>query len=81
MFVKVFFSGSHRTVRNDLALKFAALLPEPATSSTFPVCSRAAWMVLMRYLSGTLTTSQWPFAALYSGLLISYWWYCSEAKP
>ncbi len=70
MFLKVFFTGSHRTVRNDFAAKFLALFPDPATSSTLPVCSSAAWIVLIRYSGGTSTTSQWPFAALYSGWLI-----------
>ncbi len=71
MFLKVLRTGSHRTVRKLLALKFFASLPEPATSSTLPVCSRAAWIVLIRNFSGMSTICQWPFAALYSGWLIS----------
>lgn len=72
MFLKVLSTGSHKTVRKLFESKFLALLPEPATSRTFPVLSSAAWIVLIRYFSGMSTNCQWPFSALYSGWLISY---------
>lgn len=68
------FTGSHSRVSNLLASKFSCLLPDPATSSTFPVCSSAAWMVSCRYSSGNSTMSQCPFSALYDDRLIAYSW-------
>lgn len=50
--------GSHSTDSNFFASKFFWLLPDPATSSTLPVCSSAAWMELMRYSAGTSRKSQ-----------------------
>lgn len=70
IFLKVFLSGSHSTVSNFFASKFLALLPDPATSRTLPVCSSAAWIVLSRNSLGTATVSQWPLSALYPGWLI-----------
>lgn len=64
MFVNLLVPGSHSTDRKLLASKFSRLLPEPATSSTLPVCSSAAWIVLIRYVEGMSRKSQWPFAAL-----------------
>lgn len=60
IFLKVFAAGSHRMVSKVPASKFFWLLPEPAISSTLPVCSRAAWMALIRYRSGTSTSAQEP---------------------
>lgn len=74
MFLNVLAPGSHSTDRKLFASKFFWLLPEPATSSTLPVCSRAAWIVLIRNSDGTSRKSQCPLAALYSGLLIVYAW-------
>ena len=70
IFLIVPLTGSQIRVSNFFASKLSALLPEPATSRTLPVCSRAAWMVFSRYSSGKFTTSHLPFSALYSGLLI-----------
>ncbi len=74
MFLKALVSGSQSTDRKLFASKFFWLLPEPATSSTFPVCSSAAWIVLIRKSEGTSRKSQWPLAALYSGWSILYAW-------
>lgn len=70
-------TGSQIRVSNLFASKLSWLLPEPATSSTFPVCRSTAWMVSWRYSLGNSTICQRPSAALYSGLLIAYWWYVS----
>lgn len=74
MSLKTSVFGSHSTERKLFASKFFWLFPEPATSSTLPVCSSAAWIVLIRCSEGMSRKSQWPLAALYSGWLILYSW-------
>lgn len=71
IFLKVSVAGSHRVLLKALPLNCFTLLPEPAISSTFPVCSRIAWMELSWYFSGSEASVQWPYFALYSGWLIS----------
>lgn len=66
-FLMVFLTGSQIRVSYLFASKLSWLLPDPATSSTLPVRSSAAWMVFCRYFSGNSTISHLPFAALYSG--------------
>lgn len=79
-FLMVPLTGSQIRVSNFFASKLSWLLPDPATSSTLPVRSSAAWIVFCRYFSGKSMISHLPFAALYSGLLIVYWWYFSVPK-
>jgi len=47
------------------ALKLLTSLPDPAMTSSLPLCSRVAWTALTRTSGGRLRTLQWPYSALY----------------
>lgn len=66
-FLMVPLTGSQIRVSYCLSSELSWLLPDPATISTLPVRSSAAWMVFCRYFSGNSMISHLPLAALYSG--------------
>jgi hypothetical protein len=57
-------SGSHRIVLNLPASNCLRSLPDPATISTLPVRSSAAWSALTRMSSGTDSIDQCPARSL-----------------